>query len=199
MAQVTINAHSSSADISSQNANWTTTRNAATGTTSADNIFIGAEKISDYYIYRWFGKFNLSSVPDPTKITAIDFKIYYNSRDTTNDFTLVTSTHTAPDTTLSTADFDSLTVNSPTEYSNRSANVSTFSAGYITFSLNATAITAAQAGGYFKIAVRSSRDVDNSTPTARSYVGFAASSSGNPPQIVVTYTDPSGSFYYMSV
>lgn len=196
MSQATINTDASSSySIQKTDAAYATARGAATGT-SLNGGFVGSELSGTYSIYRHFMKFDLSTIPTNATITALDFKCYFTSRDTNNDFTVVTSAHTAPNTTLTTAEFDALTVDSPTEYSARSANASVISLNtYTTFSLNATAIAAAQAllGGatYFKVACRSSRDVDNSTPTLRSYISLDAGDGSNPPQLVVTYDVPS--------
>lgn len=200
MALATINAHSSTGHVKNGNATFSTSRGAATGaSTTNSTIYTGCELTGgNYDIYRLFYKFNTSSIPVGSIITGVALKIYLVSKDTTTDFTLGFTGHTAPDTTLTTADFDSLTLNTPTEYASRSANVSTLSTGaYLTVTLNSSGISALTPGSYYKIATRSgSRDIDNSAPLARSYVEIADAASGNPPQLVVTYTRPA-SFFMM--
>src|SRR5688572_14257859 len=124
MPQTTINSDSTSSyAVQKTDAVYATARSAVTGT-ALNGGFIGSELAGTYSIYRHFMKFDLSSIPASATITALDFKCYFTGRDTSNDFTVVTSAHTAPNTTLTTADFDSLTVDAPTEYSARSANAS---------------------------------------------------------------------------
>jgi hypothetical protein len=192
MAQITINAHASSGHILGRNAAWATARGLATGTSVSDG-FIGAELTGgNYDIYRGFFQFDLSALAGST-IAAADFKIYLDSKDTSSDFSIATQAHTVADATnLTTAEFDALTVDTPTEYSARSAVVSSLSTGaYLTLSLNGTAL-AAMTGNYFKIACRSTADVDNSSPAARSYFGYQTDAQANPPQLVVTYTPAGG-------
>jgi len=198
MGAITINSHSSSNGVYLSNASFSTARNAATGDGLSEQI--ACEYSASVYMFtRVFTTFDLSTIPSSSVITAIDFKIYVEGADYTDDFTLVTSTHTAPNTTLAKEDYDALTINSPTEYSSRSAYASTFpSPTTLTFSLNATAIAAAQAllGGsdYFKVVVRPNRDVDNSVPTKRSYIYCDGGTRVHAPRIEVTYSLPSSKF-----
>lgn len=194
MAQVIINSDSSKTnEIDNTGTVYSTVRSASTGTLVGENIFIGNENVGSppYRIYRWFGFFDLSSVPIGSIINSITFQIDYNSGDTTTDFKIVTTGHTAPTTGLTTADFGDLTLNSPIEYSTRSNNVSTLSAGYLQFTLNASGLAVATPGSIFKIALRSSLDVDNTSPSTRSYASLRNSVDANPPQIIVNYTVPS--------
>jgi len=188
MPIITLNAHSSSGFVRSQNAVWATSRAAVTGD-SVGEEYIGAELSGGSYdIYRYFAKFDTSALSGSV-ITAADLKIYPVSRDTSTNFTLVTTTHTAPDTTLTTADFDSLTVTTPTERASRTANVSAIALStYLTISLNAGGLAEINKTGYSKFAFRSSLDVDNSTPGDRSYLEIGTDAGANPPQLVVTYT-----------
>ena len=204
MAQSTFNAHSSSGHVENSDANWTTCRDGATGTavvtTGGDNFIVG-ELNGTYAIYRGFYKFDTSALDDGAIISSAQFKVYLTAKDTTDDFTLVVTGHTAADTTLTTAEFDSLTKNTPTEFATRTSVVSGISTGaYITFTLNASGLAAINLAGYTKIALRNEHDVDNITPTARSYAGFDESDDSNPPQLVVNYELPTpGGYIYQSV
>lgn len=192
----TFNPHTSSGHVRNINAAWATCRNAADGdatdSTGATSDTIAAHlNVATYEIYRFFDKFLIGTetVPVGATITDATYRKYLNAKGTVNDFNLVTSAHTAPDTTLGTGDFDALTVNSPAEYSERSALVSTIGTGtFIEFALNVTGKAAVSPGNYFKIALRSSKDVDNSTPTDVSYALFNGHAAANPPELIVTYT-----------
>ncbi len=199
MAILTLNAHSSSGFVRSRNATWATARAAATGDLVGEE-FVGAELSSgNYDIYRYFAKFNTAPLAGSV-ITAAELKIYAVSRNTTTDFTIVTSTHTAPDTTLTTADFDSLTVTTPTELASRTANVSGIGlTSYLTISLNAGGLAEINKTGYSKFAFRSSKDVDNSAPAGRSYLEIDPDTGSNPPQLVVTYTPGSGALFFSQI
>ena len=113
MAQTTLSPHSSSGFVRGRNAVWATSRSAASGTTGEG--FVGAELSGgNYDIYRFFDKFLTSSIPSGNTVSAVDYKIYPISRDTSTDFNVAIAGHTAPDTTLGTADYNNITLNSPT-------------------------------------------------------------------------------------
>jgi len=195
MSLGTFNAHVSSNALSGTAGAWATVR-ALTDATSAGAppiIYIGGELSGGvYFTYRTFLQFDTSSLGNGAIINSGTIQIYVDQKDTTNDFTAVTQGHTAANGTLVLADNDSLTVDSPTEYSSRSANVSTIGTGaYLGFALNASGLGAINGTSYTKIALRSSKDVDNSTPTARSYLGFQTQGEASSPQLIVNYA-PSG-------
>ena len=196
MGQLIVNPHSSSGHILSQDAVWATSRGAATGDSTGDAAYMGGELSATYDIYRYFLKFDTSSLPDTAIITSATLELYFVARDTTNDFTIATQTHTAPNETLATADFDALTVDTPTEFSDRSANVSTLTLNvYTSFTLNAAGLAAISKTGYTLIAVRSSKDVDNATPTGRSYVQAQSDTEANPPKLTINYSLDAGNFF----
>lgn len=193
MAQFTFNSPAFFADRMASNATYSTARGATTG--AASGSFVGNEKISTtYYVYRTFTSIDTSSIPDDAVIESATLQIRLEGKDTTNDFTIVLTGHTsASDTSLADGDFDNITLNSPTEYANRTSNVSTYSNPQThDFVLNASGITAINKTGYSKFCFRNSGDVDNTSPTARSYVGIS--------NVVLTVNtqEPSGGFYYMS-
>ncbi len=182
--------HSSSGFVRNHDLVWATSRNGATGDiTDNTTNYAGAELSGGFYdIYRMFWKFLVENIPQDGKIKSARLRLYLASKDTSTDFALAITGHTAPDTSLTTADFDSLTVDSPTEYASRTANVSTLSTNqWINFELNTSAIANIVAGSYAKIAGRSSLDIDNSTPLFRSYAEFQIYSASNPPELIVDY------------
>lgn len=193
MAQFTFNSPAFFADKLATSATYSTARGATTGTTSGS--FVGNEKISTtYYVYRTFTSLDTSSLPDDAVIESAIVRVTLEGKDTTNDFTIALTGHTsASDSTLADGDFDNITLNSPTEFASRSNNVSTYSNPQThDFTLNASGIAAISKTGYSKFCFRNSGDVDNTTPTARCYVGIS--------NVILTVNtaEPSGGFYYMS-
>lgn len=189
MAQFTFSSPAFFADRLAQNATYSTARGATTG--AASGSFVGNEKISStYYVYRTFTSIDTSSIPDDAVIESATVRITLEGKDTTNDFTIALTGHTsASNTTLADADFDNITLNSPTEFASRSNNVSTYSNPQThDFTLNSSGIAAISKSGYSKFCFRNSGDVDNTTPTARCYVGIS--------NVVLTVNtaEPSGFF-----
>lgn len=204
MAQTIIFPHNSSGYVRYiGDASWTTTREAITGTgTLANGTLAGQDVGATYEIYRQFYKFDLSGIPANATITGATLGLYPTSKDTTLDFWVTVGPHTAPDETLAVEDYDLITLEEGVDaYAPHSALVSGISLNaYFTLTLNATAITAAQAvvgSGYFKINARHSADSGSTTPPDVSFVIFDLAT--NKPKLTLTFTLPKvgGYSYFM--
>lgn len=171
--QLLIAAAAYAQDKNANNAAWATARGAASGTTSG--VYVGAEKSgAPYFVYRTFFSWDTSAIPDDAIIDIATLTMQISGKDTTNDFAIALAGHTAAsDTVIADADFDNVTLNSPTEFTTRSANISTIPLNTdFVLTLNAAGLAAINKTGYTKLCTRSSKDVDNSTPTARSYASI---------------------------
>ena len=176
-------------DRTSENAIWATARSATTGTSTGR--YTGAELVGgNYKIYRSFMSVSTASIPDTDTIISGTLTIAFGAKDTTNDFVVALTGHTSDsDITLADADFNNITLNSPTEYATRTNNVSTYAnPENHTFTLNTNGLGAISKTGYTKFCLRSSKDVDNSTPNNRSFLALGAT-------FTLTITTTGGNFF----
>ena len=169
---------------------FSTARGASTGTQSG--AYVGCEKNGvPYYVFRNFTSYDTSSIPDHAIITSATLAFVNSGKDTSNDFNVCLTQSTAGDTSLADDDFNNITLNSPTELADRTAAVSTFDASAtITFTLNASGLSHISKTGYTKFCFRSSKDVDNSTPTARSYCSMGTGT------FTINYTDGGNPMFF---
>ena len=175
----------------------------ARGETAASEAVSNASVIAandlngaNYLVGRGFMPFDTSALGGGATVTAGNIEFYgFDSRDTTTDdtFQLVQSTQ-ANNTSLVQGDFDQ----AGTTGGGTSGAYSTVTTGqYNTLiTLNATALTWINTTGYTPLAMRATGDLDNTTPTTRSYLIIAVSV--NPIKLNITFTPRRGSMLMMS-
>ena len=119
-------------------------------------------------MYRLIYNFDTSILPDDVTITSSTFGVYFdtgaylNSWPATSTLNL-TQAYTANSTTLINSDFEN-----NVSYTTRMSTdklISSFSAGYINFSLNADGLANISKTGLSKFAMKSNWDLDNAPPT----------------------------------
>ena len=147
-------------------------------------------------IYRAFYPFDLSVLPGGAVISAIGLNVYVVAKSSAAGGSVtVVSNSQASNTTLVTSDYSLV---GSTEWVAARTNFSALTASaYNVFTLNATAVASAQAAitGFWKVALRSSFDLDNSAPVGTSYLqgNFSeATGTANDPYLTVTYTVVAG-------
>jgi len=190
------------------NANWATCHDAATGSSIENTLTSGVISqceitASVYGISRAGFLFDTSAlnIANLVKDSAI-FSLYptgaSNNTETTHpaDVCIVASTM-ASNTNPTTADYDQF---GTTLLSDTIFDIATFAASgaYNDFPLNAAGLAAVSTTGITKLGTRGQNDVENHTPTARSYVsGVYADGGGTTtgPKLVVTYSLPLSGFF----
>lgn len=185
--------------IYAANATYSTARSASTASGSEQGVkneFVGG----NYEIARWFCPTDFSAITPGSDVTAATGAIYPTARNTTVDDTLkfIVTTQAATNS-VANDDFDNLTLNSPTTYG-------TFGA-YSTLNLNAynsitmdagfQTLVESGAGGYIKMGLRSTGDIDNSTPAARSFLTMSQTNAQRT-KFDVTWTAPSGGALFLA-
>lgn len=121
--------------------------------------FIGALG-NDYILYRAFFPFNTVALPDSITISAATLKVRVSSVDLWGDDVGLVLTSQASGTELVTADYDNLTVNSPTLGAPRVA-IDDTSLKWYTWTLDATGRSWISTTGWTKFALRGEDDIDN--------------------------------------
>jgi len=115
-------------------ANWTTTRSSTVGSAAQPTVTVattatGIWASSKYRIWRLFLPVDTSALPTGATVSAASFWGFVrenrNGDNDGSDFMVLIETTQASDTTLVIADYDNMTLNSPTEGSSR-YDVSTF-------------------------------------------------------------------------
>jgi len=146
---------------------WSTIRSAATGyeaNSDTSNIQIHSTVTlfasNVYYISRAFLPFDTSAIPDGDVIESVQLKIAVGSTsDNTNGLIGLVQSTQASNTALTTADYDAI---GSTEGATR---IDIDSAGWKTFTLNSTGRGWISKTGYTKLGIRTSLDLDDTTPT----------------------------------
>ena len=143
-----------------------------------------------YLITRVFLWFDTSTLPDNAVISSA--KLVFpavNSTSSDNTLGFGFTTHTAA-STPTTADWDSCTINSPTEFTTRIALTSLSTSGTTDVALNANGLSAISKSASTPILLRGSLDIDNSAPVNLNEPTFDYSAF----VLSVTYTSEGGSF-----
>jgi hypothetical protein len=204
MSTLTVNSNSGGdGTIYGTGATYATAHDATSGTvtkTSATDVIAQNDKVSstEWYVRRAFYPFDTSALGSSAVITAATFRWYfYNGTNPTtlnpnaDSISLVQSSQ-ASGTDLVAADFDNVgTTKGATDILRSTMSAS---AGYLEMSLNSTGLTWINKTGYTFLCLRSANDIANSAPTGRSFVDGSnfSNSSTNKPELVITYSIPSG-------
>lgn len=188
-------------------ATWAIARNATSSTeavvTTGPNIILYTEKTAGmFYIIRSFFPFLTGNVLQGSQIRSATFSIYGDSglfANPISESAVLTASTQADGATLAQADYDNITLNSPTELASRITYASWNQNGYNNFTLNAAGIAALNKtpGGYTKFCLRTSSDVDNVEPgTISSYIsGNFVEETGKEPKLTVDFLT-GGSFIF---
>lgn len=189
---------------------WTTVRTAATGnavntSVTPDYVSVGYIGAANWEIYRMFLPVDCTALPDSATITSALLALHYtavlkNDNDSQAYLSVVQTSQASP-TTLSTADFDALTVDSATKGAT-DVNLSALTApNTVGFSLNSTGMGwIEKVSGYTYLGIREGHDMENAE--FRSDIGYGkynylevdmseATGTANDPSLTVTYTTAS--------
>ena len=143
-------------------------------------------------IGRAFYPIDTSAIPDTDEISSATLSLYANTKQTTVN--LVMSNQTQSNTAaLALADYDQITLNSPTEYATRKSSGDYSTSAYVGWSLNSTGLAGISKTGYTKLSIRTANDVDDSEPANATYLGiyfYGSTETGTTkdPYLSVTYT-----------
>lgn len=206
IGNTTTTVYSSTGDgiVRHTNGTWSTLRSAATGT-SVQNLTTGyctwALEGATYNGYQPFHMFDTSAISSSDTISSATYSVYLNGDNLTDGQQLSIGNSTqATWNSIGTADFDQR--GGATEGCTRINHPDGATSGFLDFTMNATGRgfiarsgetipASASASGKTQIAIRWSRDLDNSTPTANSYIqirtaDYAGTSSD--PKLVVEHS-----------
>jgi len=187
--------------IRKANATWSTVRSAAAGdsTVNTSPTYVGWEKEGAVYNgYQPFHMFDTSTISASDTISSAIFSIYLNGDNAVADSQQLSIANSTQATwnSLGTGDFDQ---RGSTEGCTRFNCPTGATSGYLDFTLNATGRGfvarsgetipgSASASGKTQLAIRWSSDLDNSTPTNRTYMQVrmseAAGTSSDPKLVV---------------
>ena len=152
---------------------YATARNATTA--AATDNRIGNEISGGHYnIFRWFCPTDFTTITAGSDVTAADGYVWGITSqvawlDDTMRFILTTQAAT---TTVALADFDNITLNSPTEYGTTAAytvlDTSAYSAAITMTAGFQTLVEAAAGVGFVKMGLRANADIVATTPTGTS-------------------------------
>lgn len=166
------------------NASWATLRAASAGTSVATTTptYVGWEKEgANYNGYQPFHMFDTSAISASDTISSATFSIYLNGDNVVADSQQLSIGNSTQATwnSIGTGDFDQR--GGSTEGCTRINCPTGATSGYLDFALNSTGLTfiarsgetipaSASASGKTQLAIRWSSDLDNSTPTNRTYM-----------------------------
>lgn len=171
---------------------WATERNNTTGDGNAAQV-AGAWTGAIYEINRFFIPTDFSSLSATATVTSAKFYFYASSKQSNDDDTAsIILTTQAATNTVAMADYDNITLNSPTTYGTSAAFSTLTPAGWFSIDIDAAGLALIQAAagvGYVKFGLRCTHDIANTTPTALSSVTIDIAT--NKPYFAVTYTLPS--------
>ena len=180
----------------SSSTSYNTAWSAGTGTisSSADYITIGQNKGSTfpnptYYVYRGFLIFNTSSLPSNAYIDNATLSLYKKGDNSTTDFiiTVQNGQPTYPHNPLQFGDYNK------SHYSENGGGLSTtnFVNGRNTITI--TNHSWIQKNGMTKFCLRSSRDINGTSPTGKEYVDVYSREKGTSyaPKLIIHYRNQS--------
>ncbi len=180
----------------SSSTSYNTAWSAGTGTisSSVDYITIGQNKGSTfpnptYYVYRGFLFFNTSSLPSNAYIDNATLSLYKKGDNSTTDFTITVQNGqpTYPHNPLQFGDYNK------SHYSGNGGGLST--TNFINGRNNITLTNHSwiQKSGMTKFCLRSSRDINGTTPTGKEYVDVYSREKGTSyaPRLIIHYRNQS--------
>jgi hypothetical protein len=180
--------------INQSNATYATARNATTGTVDNNGSIVSLQTSfsgGTYFIRRVFLPIDTTSIPGSATIDSatLYFKISnFQGNADTSSVNLVQSTQTSV-SSLATGDYDNIGASSGGSVSMSFSNNTTHS-----ITLNSTGLGFINPGGNTLIALRSSLDLNSSTPTGLNQSTLTTTSTDHYLQIQYTYT--SGALFF---
>lgn len=168
MAQATINAKSTSNAVRSGiEGTWEDARTAATNPKGLTTFVTQAVGPSSFQCGRYFGLFDLTSIPSGSRVSSVDFihPVVSNFLNPEGASVSVVD-HTASDPVV-VGDFSSITLNSDTTYGSVAmSSLSTTQTTAISLDSNGISIiqTAVNSRSLAKLGLRSSLDINNTSP-----------------------------------
>lgn len=200
----TIYSDAGDAVVRNSNASWSTMRGASAGASVATTspTYLAWEKEGSVYNgYQPFHMFDTSSIPSGDVISSATFSIRQNGDSAVADSQTMSICNSTQATwnSIGTGDFDQR--GGSTEGATRVSCPSGTATTYIDFPLNSTGIGfiarsgetipgSASASGKTQLAIRWSSDLDNSTPTGRTYMQVRMSEhtgTASDPKLVVEH------------
>jgi len=206
IGNTTTTVYSDAGDVSIRQANatWATLRSASSGasTVNTSPTYVGWEKEGSVYNgYQPFHMFDTSVISATDIISSATFSIYLNGDNAVADSQQLSIANSTQATwnSLGVGDFDQR--GGSTEGMTRISCPTGATSGYLDFSLNSTGLTfiarsgetipgSASASGKTQLAIRWSSDLDNSTPTGRTYMQIRmseATGTSSDPKLVVEH------------
>lgn len=177
---------------------WATVRDAATAdsTTGSSANEVGNQSEDDagtFRLTRGFFPIITSSMGSGATVTAVVAKVIFGTtRNTTfDDTTRWAITTQASTSSLAAGDYDNITKDTPTEFGTSAAWSGWSTTLYTDVTFNADGRTAVVPTGNTLYGCRSTRDVQNTTPTQRSFIYFQYSETagtGSDPKFDITWT-----------
>jgi hypothetical protein len=193
---LTVNSLSNDGYIYNSSTTYSTARNASSGTvdSSATYLSIGQKKVpgfpATYNIYRGFALFNTSTLPSNAYLDSAKLSLYKKDDYSTTDFmlTIQNGQPTYPHNPLQTGDYGK------NHYSGNggSLNTASFVNGRNNITLNN--LSWINRNGITKLCLRSSRDINGTTPTGNEYVNVYSANAplvGYVPKLIITYRNQS--------
>jgi len=193
---LSVNSLSNDGYISSSSTTYSTAWDASSGTvdSSATYLSIGQKKAgfptSTYYIYRGFVLFNTSSLPSNAYLDSAILSLYKKDDYSTTDFlvTIQNGQPTYPHNPLQAGDY------AKGHYSGNGGSLNT--ANYVNGRNNITLsnLSWINETGITKLCLRSSRDINGTTPTGNEYVNVYSTNAPNAgyvPKLIITYRNQS--------
>lgn len=190
--------------IRKASSSWSTVRSASAGDSVATTTptYVAWEKEgSNYNGYQPFHMFDTSAISSGDTISSATFSIYLNGDNAVADSQTMSICNSTQATwnSLGTGDFDQR--GGSTEGCTRVSCPTGSTSGYLDFALNSTGLTfiarsgetipgSASASGKTQLAIRWSSDLDNSTPTNRTYMQIRmenTSGTSSDPKLVVEH------------
>lgn len=198
----TVYANAGDIVLRKSSAAWATVRGATASdsSTNASPTYVGWEKesASVFNGYQPFFPFDTSSIGSGDTISSATFSIYLNGDNTVADSQQLSIANSTQATwnSLGTGDFDQR--GGATEGCTRVSCPTGATSGYLDFTLDATGRgfiarsgetipASASASGKTQLAIRWSSDLDNSTPTNRTYMQIRMSESSDDPKLVIEH------------
>lgn len=180
-------------EVWASNANWTTLRNASSGTAEVNTTPTAVYSEPGYFMGRAFLPFDTSTLPDNAIITAATLRLYVavvNDNDNDgNDFIRVVESTQSSNTLIANGDFDLVgTTALATDIDIGTISINTF----VDFTLNSTGLALISTTGFTKLALREGHDaVDDPVTTGITGISYHSGNGENKPQLIITYSLPS--------
>jgi len=212
----TFYADTGDAIVRKSNSSWSTMRGSSSGD-SVQNLTTGycawEKEGSAYNGYQPFQMFDTSAISSGDTISSATFSVYLNGDNEVADSQQMSICNSTQATwnSIGTGDFDQR--GGSTEGATRVSCPTGTTSGYLDFPLNATGLTfiarsgetipgSASASGKTQLAIRWSSDLDNSTPTGRTFMQIRTgdySGTSSDPKLVVEHAAPAanGNFFML--